>query len=58
MQQLDFPTVCKYVGQLYLESRHELEQLALREADLKARLAQLEKERDDALKLLRNQPKE
>lgn len=68
MQQepsLNYPTVCKYVGQLFLESRHELEQVVQqvrqREAELNDRLAAAEKERDDALRLvheLRSQPKE
>jgi hypothetical protein len=53
---LDFPTVCKYVGQLFLESRHELEQSRQREAELADRfaiqLATVEKERDDALRLI------
>lgn len=49
---MDFETVCKYVGQLYLQSRSEIGQLAEQNRDLKSRLELLQKERDDALRLL------
>ena len=48
--------VYKYVGQLYLESRHELDRLAqealAREDSLRALIAKLEQERDELLSLL------
>lgn len=61
---LDFETVCKYVGQLFLESRNQLEQpiqqAKARESELTLKLENAERERDDALKLLhelRSKPK-
>lgn len=45
----DYESVCKSVGQLFLESRHQVEQLV-------KQLEQVKRERDDALKLLK--PKE
>jgi hypothetical protein len=47
-ETLDYPTVCQYVGQVYLETRHQIEQLA-------CKLATAERERDDALRLLARQ---
>lgn len=45
---LNFEAVCKYVGQLFLETRHQLE----READLRRKA---EAERDQALMLMQEQ---
>ncbi len=49
---LSYPTVCQYVGQLFLETRHELEQLGLQVRDLQQRVVAAEKSRDEALSLL------
>lgn len=49
---LDYQTVCKYAGQLFLETRLELERSAENSSDLQLKLATALKERDDALRLL------
>jgi hypothetical protein len=49
---LDFPALCQYVGHLFLTSRHQAELAARECADLRARLAAAERDRDAALRLL------
>jgi hypothetical protein len=50
---LDYEAVCKLVGHLYLQSRIELEQLSRESAHMASRLATAERERNDALALLK-----
>jgi hypothetical protein len=47
-----FTDVCRYAGQLFLETRHRLEALSHEANDLRRELALARKERDDALALL------
>lgn len=47
-----FEEICKSVGALFLESRHNIQLLNNQLNELRTRLAAAEKERDDALKLL------
>lgn len=52
-----YDDICRFVGQLFIESRHHLEQLTRNAQstidNLRSRVGQLEKERDGALSLLR-----
>lgn len=48
---MDYEAVCKLVGQLYLESRHEIENMA-------KRANKAEQERDAVLRLLPKKDKE
>lgn len=47
-----FEEICKSVGALFLESRHNIQILNSQLNELRVRLVTAEKERDDALKLL------
>lgn len=53
---IDYKTLCQYVGQLFLETRHAVESVAQqqqqREAALEAEIASARKERDEALAAL------
>jgi hypothetical protein len=44
---LNYEDICRYVGQMFLETRHQLELLS-------ARAAAAEQERDQAVQALRN----
>lgn len=55
--QLDYAATCQYVGQLFLETRHEIEVRGREVLELRRQLQAAEKERDDALALqLRPKP--
>lgn len=49
---LDYPTVCQYVGQLYLESRAQIELMKAKERDLGVRLEEAVRQRDEAVAAL------
>lgn len=49
---LDYPTVCQYVGQLFLETRHALERLTSENEALRQRAAAAEQARDEAVRAL------
>lgn len=58
MDHLKYEDVCRLTGRLFLESQHELERLAsLLESERRSR-EKIEKERDDALRLLADRGKE
>ena len=46
---LDYKSVCTYVGQVFLETRHQLEQLTAQNQALRNQLAQAEQARDEAI---------
>lgn len=51
-EQIDYKNACLYVGQFFLETRHQLEILTNRVIGLEADLLKTLKERDEALGLI------
>lgn len=49
---MNFEDACKATGQLYFESRLEIERLQLEIRELRAKLVQCEVEKEQALKLI------
>jgi hypothetical protein len=48
---MDYQQICKFIGQLYLESRFQADQLENQLRDANHQLMQLQKERDEALRM-------
>lgn len=49
---LPYEAICQYVGQLFLETRHQFEQLSAENFSLRQRVTQLEDEKQKTLSLL------
>jgi hypothetical protein len=52
MEQLDYKTMCEYVGQLFLETRHQLADISDRAEVLARRVTELARERDELLQMM------
>lgn len=53
MDPISYEDACRYAGQLFLESRHNLQKQNEAMQLLRDKAAQAERERDEALSLLR-----